>query len=201
MASLRATNQPLTPWCLWQLQLEQIEAFRAEWAEVGLGMEPQVSVSRSISPISDDFSCACFGAVHGGEGGVGQIEGVTSRSGPQFVGTLEVLIDLLSQDRALAAVDTVLITIPNQLVWSLTPDSSRRSTRLATSCGATPRTRSRSRPYHVRRCGLPLERKRLAQAAGVYWALIGMPGPRAVGEPRNGFRAVQALERAGGCPR
>ena len=97
-----------------QLQLQQIDAFRAAWAEAGWGWKPRVSVSRSISPIVDATSRAYSGAARGGEG-IGQIEGITSRFGPSFVGTPEVLVEQLRQDRALAAADTVLITIPNQL--------------------------------------------------------------------------------------
>ena len=97
-----------------QLQLGQIEAFRAAWAEAGWGWKPQVSVSRSISVIVDERSRAYVGASRSAEG-VGQIEGITSRFGPQFVGTPEDLVEQLRNDRALAAADSVLITVPNQL--------------------------------------------------------------------------------------
>lgn len=96
------------------LQLEQITGFRAAWREAGWSWAPQASVSRSIMPIVDDFSAAVYGRQRGGEG-VGQIEGVTSRFGPPFVGTPEQLVDQLRDDVALAAADMVLLTIPSQL--------------------------------------------------------------------------------------
>ena len=36
-----------------ELQLEQIQRFRAAWAEAGWEREPRVSVSRSVMPILD----------------------------------------------------------------------------------------------------------------------------------------------------
>ncbi|WP_187264848.1 LLM class flavin-dependent oxidoreductase [Homoserinibacter sp. GY 40078] len=97
-----------------ELQLEQIEGFRAAWRDAGWSWAPQVSVSRSITPIVDDLSAAVFGHNRGREG-VGQIEGITSRFGPQFAGPPEQLVDQLRADVALQAADMVLLTVPNQL--------------------------------------------------------------------------------------
>lgn len=98
-----------------QLQREQIDAFRAGWAEAGWPWQPQVSVSRSIVPLIDDVSRAYFGRDRRGGEGVGQIDGTDARFGPSFVGEPADLVERLRQDTALAAADMVLITVPNLL--------------------------------------------------------------------------------------
>ncbi|MFT7711596.1 LLM class flavin-dependent oxidoreductase [Clavibacter tessellarius] len=99
------------------LQAEQIQLFRDGWAAAGHAWEPRVSVSRSIIPIVDDESEAYFGVRSQIEGKdqVGQVGGEKWRFGRSYIGTPERLIEELGADQAIAAADTLLVTIPNQL--------------------------------------------------------------------------------------
>jgi alkanesulfonate monooxygenase SsuD/methylene tetrahydromethanopterin reductase-like flavin-dependent oxidoreductase (luciferase family) len=98
-----------------QLQAEQIERYRKAWADAGHTREPRVSVSRSIFPIISDLDRAYFGRDSGSQDQVGYIDGGKARFGKTYAGTPERLIDELAQDEAIAAADTLLLTIPNQL--------------------------------------------------------------------------------------
>ncbi|HEU0257678.1 MAG TPA: LLM class flavin-dependent oxidoreductase [Microbacteriaceae bacterium] len=98
-----------------RLQREQVDAFRAGWAGAGWSWPSRVSVSRSIVPLVDDTTRAYFGRGRRGSEGVGQIEGVTARFGPSFVGEPEELVARLRQDAAVEAADMVLVTVPNLL--------------------------------------------------------------------------------------
>ena len=98
-----------------QLQAEQIERFRKAWADAGHGREPRVSVSRSIFPIVNDLDRSYFGRERNSEDQVGFIDGGTARFGKTYAGEPEQLIEQLAQDEAIAAADTLLLTIPNQL--------------------------------------------------------------------------------------
>jgi alkanesulfonate monooxygenase SsuD/methylene tetrahydromethanopterin reductase-like flavin-dependent oxidoreductase (luciferase family) len=99
------------------LQAEQIQLFRDGWAAAGHAWEPRVSVSRSIIPIVDDESEMYFGVRSQIEGQdqVGQVGGEKWRFGRSYIGTPERLIEELGRDQAIAAADTLLVTIPNQL--------------------------------------------------------------------------------------
>lgn len=98
-----------------QLQAEQIELFRKKWEEMGWQREPRVSVSRSIFAIVDDRDRAYFG--RGGEDNdqVGFIDGSTARFGRSYADEPDKLIEQLREDEAIAAADTLLLTVPNQL--------------------------------------------------------------------------------------
>ena len=98
-----------------RLQAEQIERFRKVWAEAGHDREPRVSVSRSIFPIVSDVDRAYFGRETTSEDQVGFIDGGKARFGKTYAGEPEQLIEQLAQDEAIAAADTLLLTIPNQL--------------------------------------------------------------------------------------
>jgi alkanesulfonate monooxygenase SsuD/methylene tetrahydromethanopterin reductase-like flavin-dependent oxidoreductase (luciferase family) len=98
-----------------QLQAEQIERFRKAWAGSGHVREPRVSVSRSIFPIVNDRDRAYFGREGNSQDQVGFIDGGTARFGKTYAGEPEQLIEQLAKDEAIAAADTVLLTIPNQL--------------------------------------------------------------------------------------
>ena len=98
-----------------QLQAEQIERFRKAWAGSGHVREPRVSVSRSIFPIVNDLDRAYFGREGNSQDQVGFIDGGTARFGKTYAGEPEQLIEQLAKDEAIAAADTVLLTIPNQL--------------------------------------------------------------------------------------
>ncbi|MFC8180517.1 LLM class flavin-dependent oxidoreductase [Rhodococcus sp. NPDC057297] len=98
-----------------QLQAEQIERFRKTWADVGHSHQPRVSVSRSIFPIVSDLDRAYFGRQADGQDQVGYIDGGIARFGKSYAGEPDQLIEELAGDEAIAAADTVLITVPNQL--------------------------------------------------------------------------------------
>jgi alkanesulfonate monooxygenase SsuD/methylene tetrahydromethanopterin reductase-like flavin-dependent oxidoreductase (luciferase family) len=98
-----------------RLQAEQIERFRAAWKAAGHAGEPRVSVSRSIFPVVNDVDRAYFGREAGSRDQVGQLEGGVARFGKTYAGEPERLVKDLAEDEAIAAADTLLLTIPNQL--------------------------------------------------------------------------------------
>ncbi len=98
-----------------QLQAEQIERFRDAWAAAGHQRDPRVSVSRSIFAITDDRDRAYFGARGDDEDQVGYIDGGIARFGRSYADEPDKLIEQLREDEAIAAADTLLLTLPTQL--------------------------------------------------------------------------------------
>jgi len=98
-----------------QLQAEQIERFRDAWKAAGHLREPQVSVSRSIFPVVNDQDRAYFGTGTDAGDSVGFLDGGPARFGKTYAGEPDRLIEELAGDEAIAAADTLLLTIPNQL--------------------------------------------------------------------------------------
>jgi alkanesulfonate monooxygenase SsuD/methylene tetrahydromethanopterin reductase-like flavin-dependent oxidoreductase (luciferase family) len=98
-----------------QLQAEQIQRFRETWAAAGHEREPRVSVSRSIIPIVSDLDRAYFGGEARSQDQVGHIDGGIARFGKTYAGEPDQLVRDLAEDEAIAAADTVLVTVPNQL--------------------------------------------------------------------------------------
>jgi alkanesulfonate monooxygenase SsuD/methylene tetrahydromethanopterin reductase-like flavin-dependent oxidoreductase (luciferase family) len=98
-----------------RLQAEQIERFRAAWKAAGHEHEPRASVSRSIFPVVNDMDRAYFGREAGSQDQVGQLEGGTARFGKSYAGEPDQLVKDLAEDEAIAAADTLLLTVPNQL--------------------------------------------------------------------------------------
>jgi alkanesulfonate monooxygenase SsuD/methylene tetrahydromethanopterin reductase-like flavin-dependent oxidoreductase (luciferase family) len=98
-----------------QLQAEQIDRFRTAWTNAGHERAPRVSVSRSIFPIVNDADRAYFGREASSQDQVGYLDGGTARFGKTYAGEPDQLIDELAHDEAIAAADTLLLTIPNQL--------------------------------------------------------------------------------------
>lgn len=98
-----------------QLQAEQIQRFRDAWTAAGHQRTPRVSVSRSIFPIVSDLDRAYFGGESRSQDQVGHIDGGIARFGKTYAGEPEQLVEELAADEAIAAADTVLITVPNQL--------------------------------------------------------------------------------------
>ena len=97
-----------------QLQLEQIEIFRDAWRAAGHAREPRVSVSRSVIPITSDLDRQLFGTDRN-EDQVGWLDGAMARFGRTYTGEPDEIAAELAQDAAVAAADTVLLTVPNQL--------------------------------------------------------------------------------------
>ena len=98
-----------------QLQAEQIQRFRDAWKAAGHQREPRISVSRSIFPIVSDLDRAYFGQSTDGEDQVGYLDGGKARFGKTYAGEPEQLVKELAEDEAIAAADTLLLTVPNQL--------------------------------------------------------------------------------------
>ena len=102
------------------LQAEQIRRFRDAWSRAGhadgpAGREPRVSVSRSIFPITDERDRAYFGLETASTDQVGMLEGGRARFGKTYAGEVEQVVADLAGDEAVAAADTLLLTLPNQL--------------------------------------------------------------------------------------
>ncbi|MDF1604148.1 LLM class flavin-dependent oxidoreductase [Nocardioides sp. YIM 152315] len=98
-----------------QLQAEQIQRFRDAWKAAGHDREPRVSVSRSIFPIVSDADRAYFGHESRSQDQVGHLEGGLARFGKSYAGEPEQVVRDLAEDEAIAAADTLLLTVPNQL--------------------------------------------------------------------------------------
>ena len=98
-----------------ELQAEQIAIYRTAWKEAGHAGEGRVSVSRSIIPITSDLDREYFGRERDSEDQVGYLDGGLARFGKSYVGEPEIIAAQLANDRAIAAADTVLVTVPNQL--------------------------------------------------------------------------------------
>jgi alkanesulfonate monooxygenase SsuD/methylene tetrahydromethanopterin reductase-like flavin-dependent oxidoreductase (luciferase family) len=98
-----------------QLQAEQIQMFRDAWAEAGHEREPRVSVSRSIFPLVTDLDRAYFGHDTRSQDQVGHLDGGLARFGKSYAGEPDQVVKELAEDEAIAAADTLLLTVPNQL--------------------------------------------------------------------------------------
>jgi alkanesulfonate monooxygenase SsuD/methylene tetrahydromethanopterin reductase-like flavin-dependent oxidoreductase (luciferase family) len=97
-------------------QRKQIEAYRTAWKAAGHAREPRVSVSRSIFALVDDRDRAYFGR-NGDDGDhIGYIDANTRAVfGRSYAAEPGMLVKQLAADEAIAAADTLLLTVPNQL--------------------------------------------------------------------------------------
>ena len=96
------------------IQAEQLRAYRRAWAEAGHDWAPRVSVSRSIFPLLSERDAGLYGLSASGDQ-VGHLDSAVATFGRTYAADPDTLITQLSQDRALAEADTLLLTIPNQL--------------------------------------------------------------------------------------
>src|SRR3954452_4572786 len=97
-------------------QRKQIEAFREAWKEAGHWREPRVSVSRSIFALVDDRDRTYFGRDARDQDQVGHIDANTRAIfGRSYAAEPDVLVKELAADEAIAAADTLLLTVPNTL--------------------------------------------------------------------------------------
>ncbi len=97
-------------------QAAQIRAFREAWKEAGHTRTPRVSVSRSIFALVDDQDRAYFGRGGKEEDQIGYLhEKTRAIFGRGYAAEPDVLIEQLKKDEAIAAADTLLLTVPNQL--------------------------------------------------------------------------------------
>jgi len=98
-----------------ELQAEQIERFRTAWQAAGHERTPRVSVSRSIMPLVSEMDYVYFGNERRSTDQVGMLEGGKARFGKTYAAEPDVLVKQLAEDEAVAAADTLLLTVPNQL--------------------------------------------------------------------------------------
>jgi len=97
-------------------QAEQIQAFRDAWTQAGHEREPRISVSRSIFAIVDDRDRAYFGRGEPDGDHIGYLDEQTRAIfGRTYAAEPDVLVKQLAEDTAIAAADTLLLTVPNQL--------------------------------------------------------------------------------------
>jgi alkanesulfonate monooxygenase SsuD/methylene tetrahydromethanopterin reductase-like flavin-dependent oxidoreductase (luciferase family) len=97
-------------------QAEQIQAYRQAWKEAGHVRESRVSVSRSIFALTDQRDRMYFGARNQDEDHVGFIDEKTEAIfGRSYAAEPDKLIEELKDDEGIAAADTLLLTVPNQL--------------------------------------------------------------------------------------
>lgn len=95
-------------------QRKQIEIFKQAWDEAGHDWTPRTSVSRSIFPLVSDADRAYFGAGTDSDQ-YGSIDDYRAVFGRTYAAEPDKLIEQLAADEAIAAADTLLLTIPNQL--------------------------------------------------------------------------------------
>jgi alkanesulfonate monooxygenase SsuD/methylene tetrahydromethanopterin reductase-like flavin-dependent oxidoreductase (luciferase family) len=97
-------------------QRKQIEAYREAWRAAGHERAPRISVSRSVFPLVDDRDRAYFGRERDSQDHVGYIDADTRAVfGRTYAAEPDVLVKRLAEDEAIAAADTLLLTVPNQL--------------------------------------------------------------------------------------
>ena len=96
-------------------QRKQIEKFRERWSAAGWEREPRVSVSRSIFPIVNDVDRSYFGSDSNSRDQIGHIDNFRAVFGRSYAAEPEQLVEQLRGDEAIAAADTLLLTVPNQL--------------------------------------------------------------------------------------
>ena len=97
-------------------QTEQIEGFLAAWKAAGHEREPRTSVSRSIFPLVDDRDRTYFGHAQQERDQIGYLDETTRAVfGRTYAAEPDALVDQLRADTAIAAADTLLLTVPNQL--------------------------------------------------------------------------------------
>jgi alkanesulfonate monooxygenase SsuD/methylene tetrahydromethanopterin reductase-like flavin-dependent oxidoreductase (luciferase family) len=97
-------------------QRKQIEAYREAWKEAGHAREPRVSVSRSIFALVDDRDRMYFGRDARDQDHIGYIDAnMRAIFGRSYAAEPDVLVRELAADQAIAAADTLLLTVPNTL--------------------------------------------------------------------------------------
>ncbi len=97
-------------------QRKQIEAFHDAWKKAGHSRAPRVSVSRSIFPLVNELDFTYFGQEKHDRDQVGFIDANTRAVfGRSYVAEPDALVKELAADEAIAAADTLLMTVPNTL--------------------------------------------------------------------------------------
>ena len=97
------------------VQARHIHAFREAWREAGHERESRVSVSRSIFALVNETDRAYFGRRNDDGDHVGYIDENTRAIFGRTTRRSDALVAQLAGDEAIAAADTLLLTVPNQL--------------------------------------------------------------------------------------
>ena len=92
-----------------------IARFRQAWQDAGHDWEPRIAVSRSIFPLVTDLDRQLFWRDTHSTDQVGHLEGGLARFGKTYAGEPDKLVAQLRADEAIAAADTLLLTVPNML--------------------------------------------------------------------------------------
>jgi len=97
-------------------QRKQIDVYREAWKKAGWERTPRVSVSRSIFALTSDQDRAYFGHDRDSSDQFGNIDEKTRAVfGRSYAAEPDQLVEMLREDEAIAAADTLLLTVPNQL--------------------------------------------------------------------------------------
>jgi len=97
-------------------QAAQIRTFRAAWKEAGHVRTPRISVSRSIFALINDQDRFYFGRGGQEHDQIGFLDETTRAVfGRGYAAEPDFLVEQLRKDEAIAAADTLLLTVPNQL--------------------------------------------------------------------------------------
>ena len=96
-------------------QADQIDQYRAAYAESGHTTGGMTAVTRSVFPIVSAQDDMYFGGRKEHKDSSGRLEGGRARSGPTYSGTMDEVAELLRKDEAVRAADWVLLANPNQL--------------------------------------------------------------------------------------
>lgn len=96
-------------------QADQIRQYQEAYAASGLTTGGKSAVTRSMYALRSVQDERMFGHAGSSRDQAGQLEGGPARSGPTYVGTVEALAEMLSQDQAVVEADYVLFANPAQL--------------------------------------------------------------------------------------
>ena len=134
-----------------EIQAEQISRYHAAWKEAGYSWTFRVSVSRSIFPLLSAKDRGMYGLEAYSTDQVGHLDSGVATFGRSYAASPDELIEQLKADPAIAAADTLLLTIPNQLGFKENLSIiSNFAKYVAPELGATKSQQGRNRRYKKR---------------------------------------------------
>lgn len=96
-------------------QADQVRAHREAYAAAGHRDEALAAVTRPVFPITSEQDHRYFGLHGGTSDAVGVLDNTAARSGPEFAGSIDEVVEMLRADDAVAEADLVLFACPSQL--------------------------------------------------------------------------------------
>lgn len=96
-------------------QADQLRQYQEAYAASGFDTGGQTAVTRSMFALRSVQDERMFGHAGSMQDQAGQLDGSPARSGPTYVGTVEQLAEMLSEDEAVVEADYVLFANPAQL--------------------------------------------------------------------------------------